>query len=162
MYDNLHLTIARHPSETDERMMIRVLAFILHASEHLEFTKGLSADDEPELWQKSFADEIELWVELGQPDEKRLRKACAKSKQVVLYSYGGRTADSWFDSIKNKLSRLTNLQVFMLPESVTQNLSAMANRGMQLQCTIEDGEVWLSDMQHEIRFNPQLIFGEVR
>lgn len=160
LYDTLNLTLARHPSETDQRLMIRLLAFVLHNSDKLEFTKGLCADDEPELWQKNYADEIELWIELGQPDEKRLRKACAKAQQVVLYCYGGRTADIWFETIQNKLTRFDNLKVVILPEEITQTLAAMANRGMQLQCTIEDAEIWLSDMQQEVRFIPQQVFGD--
>lgn len=157
VYDSLHLTIARHPSETDERMMVRLLAFVLHASEHLQFTKGLCADDEPEIWQKSYADEIELWIDLGLPDEKRIRKASARAQQVVLYTYGGSAADIWFKAIKNKLTRFENLKIIALPEEVTGPLSNMASRGMQLQCTIEDGEIWLSDMQQEVRFVPNII-----
>src|SRR5680860_958910 len=96
-YADHQLTLAQHPSENDERMMIRLLAFALNAREGLEFTKGLSTDDEPELWQKSLSDEIELWIELGLPDESRLRKACNRSKQVILYTpYGGtRTSPNW-------------------------------------------------------------------
>src|SRR5690242_18259904 len=84
-YGDHALTIARHPSETDERMMVRVFAFARHAHERLQFTKGLSADDEPDLWQKSLSDEIELWIDVGQPDEKRVRKACNRSQRVALY-----------------------------------------------------------------------------
>lgn len=84
-YQEHPLTIAQHPSETNERMMVRLLAFALNADERLEFTKGLSADDEPELWNKNYSDEIELWIELGQPDEKRIRKACGRSRQVIIY-----------------------------------------------------------------------------
>ena len=90
-YNDLTLTIAQHPSETDERMMVRLLAFALHASEGLKFTEGISAeDDEPDIWQKNMSGEIEIWIEVGLPDEKRIRKACNRAKQVYLYPYGGK------------------------------------------------------------------------
>ncbi|MCP3669955.1 MAG: YaeQ family protein, partial [Gammaproteobacteria bacterium] len=84
-YQNYAFTIARHPSETDERMLARLLAFSMHAEESLTFTKGLSTDDEPDLWQKSLSGEIELWIDLGQPDEKRIRRACGRARQVVVF-----------------------------------------------------------------------------
>ncbi|MEY3107624.1 MAG: hypothetical protein RIT35_1802, partial [Pseudomonadota bacterium] len=89
-YQPHNLTIALHPSETEERMMVRLLAFLLNANEYLQFTKGLSADDDPDLWQKSLTDDIELWIDIGMPDEKRIRKACSKTDNVIIYSYGGR------------------------------------------------------------------------
>ncbi|WP_230369927.1 YaeQ family protein [Paludibacterium denitrificans] len=95
-YASHNLTLAQHPSETIERLMLRLTAFALHASDTLSFTRGLCADDEPELWQKNYSDEIELWIDLGEPDEKRLKKACSRAEQVVLYSYGGRASEVWW------------------------------------------------------------------
>ena len=144
-YADHHLTLARHPSETDERMMCRLLAFALNASESLQFTKGLSTDDEPELWQKSLSDEIELWVELGLPDESRLRKACNRSRQVILYTYGGRAVPLWWEKHQNKLNRFNNLTIINLPAEPLEALAAMAQRNMSLQCTIQDGDVSIGD-----------------
>ena len=90
VYGDFSLTIARHPSETDERMMLRVIVFAPHAHERLEFGKGISTDDEPDLWLRTLSNEIDLWVELGTPNERRLRKACGRSAEVILYCYGGR------------------------------------------------------------------------
>jgi uncharacterized protein YaeQ len=90
------LTLARHPSETEERLMVRLLAFALYADERLEFGKGLSADDEPDLWRKDYSGDIQQWIELGQPDEARIRKACGRAEQVVVINYGGRAADVWW------------------------------------------------------------------
>ncbi len=95
-YGEHQLTLARHPSETDERMMVRLFAFALHADENLNFTKGLCADDEPDLWQKSLTGEIALWIDVGLPDERRVRKACGRAEKVCLYLYGGRAADLWW------------------------------------------------------------------
>lgn len=139
------LTLARHPSETDERMMVRLLAFALHADERLNFTKGLCADDEPELWQMSLTNEIELWIEVGLPDERRLRKACSRAHQVVLYNYGGRSAELWWQRNAQTLQRYKNLSVIDLPDAACQQIVALVQRNMQLQCTIQDGEIWLSN-----------------
>ena len=139
------LTLARHPSETDERMMVRLLAFALHADEELSFTKGLSSDDEPDLWLKSLSDEIELWIDVGQPDEKRIRKACGRAKQVIIYCYSSRSAEIWWEQNRSKLQRCSNLKVIHISKDASKQLANLAQRNMQLQCTIQDGQVWLAD-----------------
>lgn len=146
------LTMARHPSETDERMMVRLLAFALHANEHLNFTKGLCVDDEPDLWQKSLSNEIELWIDVGLPDERRVRKACNRAKQVCLYLYGGRGADLWWQRNSDKLQRFANLCVIEFPEVASKILTNFVQRNMQLQCTVQEGEIWMSggDSTHNI------------
>lgn len=150
-YGGHQLTIARHPSENDERMMVRVLAFALNASESLSFTKGLCDTDEPDIWQKDLTGAIELWIELGQPDEKRLRQICGKSNQVLLYCYNGRTAEIWWDQIKNKALRLDNLKVFNIVASEVQALGRLAQRSMQLQCTVQEGQIWLADQNESVQ-----------
>jgi uncharacterized protein YaeQ len=142
-YQSHGLTIARHPSETDERMMVRVLAFARHAHEALTFAKGLSDTDEPDIWRKDLTGAIELWVEVGQPEEKRILKACGRADQVVLYTYGGHGATIWWNQIASKLARLKNLTVISLASATTQALAELAQRSMQLQCTIQDGDIWL-------------------
>jgi uncharacterized protein YaeQ len=144
-YQDHALTLARHPSETDERMMVRLLAFALHAHEYLEFGQGMTADDEADLWLKDLTGSIELWIDVGIPDEKLIRKACGRSKQVIVYAYGGRVADMWFAQNSKQFERLTNLTVFNLPVESTRAIAQLAQRNMQLQCTIQDGQVWLSD-----------------
>jgi uncharacterized protein YaeQ len=142
-YDGHILTIARHPSETDERMMVRILAFILHADQALSFGKGLSAEDEPDLWQKDLTGAIDLWIEVGQPDEKRLLKACGRSARVVVYSYSS-TSHIWWGQIASKVARAKNLAVFNLHAATSQALAALAKRSMQLQCSIQDGQLWIN------------------
>ena len=142
-YYQLHeLTVAQHPSENDFRFMIRLIAFMANASESLNFTKGLSSDDEPELWQKSLTDETDLWIELGQPDEKRIRKACGRSKQVIIYTYHEGKAKVWWEQQKSKLARFDNLNVLHIN---AVGAETMIKRSMQLQCNIQDGEIYLSD-----------------
>ena len=141
-YQLLELTVAQHPSENDLRFMIRLIAFMANASESLSFTKGLSSDDEPELWQKSLTDEIDLWIELGQPDEKRIRKACGRAKQVIIYTYHEGKAKVWWEQQKSKLARFNNLKVFHINAN---GVEEMVKRSMQLQCNIQDGEIYLSD-----------------
>ena len=143
-YETHKLTIAKHPSETDERMTVRLLAFALNAHEQLEMTKGISTDDEPDIWQKSLSDELELWIALGLPSDKVVRQSCAKAQKVVIYTYGGRTADVWWDKIQNSTSRFDNLQVMALSEQSTSELAGLADRSMKLQVNIQDGDVMVS------------------
>jgi len=141
-YQSHELTVAQHPSETDLRFMIRLIAFMLNASESLSFTKGLSSDDEPDLWQKTLTDDIQLWIDLGQPDEKRIRKACGRAEQVIIYTYHERKAKPWWEQQQEKLNRFNNLSVYQIN---AQGVDSMVKRSMQLQCNIQDGEIYLSD-----------------
>ena len=141
-YQQHELHIAMHPSETEFRLMVRIIAFAMNAHEQLVFTKGLGADDEPELWCKSLSDEVELWIDFGQVDEKRIRKACGRSKQVKVYTYQDRKARMWWDQNRQKLSRHTNLRVFHVDAEGAEEL---VNRTMQLQCSIDDGAMYLGD-----------------
>ena len=142
-YEVHKLTVAKHPSETDERLMVRLLAFALNAHEQLELTKGLSTDDEPDIWQKSLSGELELWVALGLPSEKIVRQSCGKAKKVIVYSYG-RTADVWWEKIKNSTTRFDNLEVVRFSETDTRDLGNLASRSMKLQVNIQDGDVMVS------------------
>lgn len=151
-YDGHTLTIARHPSETDERMMVRILAFVLHANEALAFGKGLSADDEPDLWQKDLTGAIDLWIEVGQPDDKRIMKACGRSNRVIIYSYSS-MSNIWWNQIANKVDRAKNLSVFNLPAATSQALAKLAQRNMQLQCTIQDAQVWINGEGESIQID---------
>ena len=133
------LTLARHPSETEERLMVRLIAFAIFASDTLTFGKGLSDEEEPDLWQKDLTGAIELWIELGLPDERVLRKACGRSNQVALILYGGRTADMWWNQNSQALLKLNNLTVINLPD--TEELANAATRNMNISCTIQDNEM---------------------
>ncbi len=139
------LTIARHPSETEERMMVRVLAFALHADEALSFGRGVGTEDEPALWQRDLTGTIDLWIEIGQPDEKTLRQACGRSKQVIVYVYGASSAEVWWANQSPSLDRLKNLAVTLLPMESIRALAGMARPTMQLQWTIQDGHIWIAD-----------------
>ncbi|AKJ43017.1 YaeQ family protein [Pragia fontium] len=162
VYSDTGLTLAQHPSETEQRMMLRLLAWICHADERLFFTKGLCADDEPELWLRNDHNGIVLWVELGLPDEKRLRKACHQSEQVVLYTYSERAAKVWWQQNQSKLEGHKNLAVYFIDDVQLKQLSSMCQRNMQLQATIQDSAVWLSDSQNncELTFETWKTFGE--
>jgi uncharacterized protein YaeQ len=156
-YHDHALTVARHPSETDERMMVRLLAFALNADETLAFGAGLSTDDEPDLWRKDLTGTIETWIDVGLPDEKRIRKACGRADQVFVYSYGGRAAELWWQQVDDKLARSNNLTVIDLPRAGTQALAKLAARNMQLQYTIQDGQVWVADDRDSVQLDPQTI-----
>ena len=149
-YQSHELTVAQHPSETDFRFMMRIIAFALNANEQLNFTKGLCVDDEPEIWQKSLTGEIELWIDFGQLDEKRIRKACGRASQVIVYTYSNKKAENWWKQIQSKLSRYKNLSVMHIEAEGVEN---MVKRNMLLQCNIQDGEVFLNDDDNTFTIN---------
>lgn len=146
-YQPHELTVAQHPSENDFRFMVRLIAFALNANEGLSFTKGLSTDDEPELWQKSLTDEIELWVDFGQVDEKRIGKACGKAKEVKIYTYSERKSSVWWKQNQQKLSRYKNLSVYHLH---AEGVEVLINRKMELQCNIDEDAMLLTDEKNSI------------
>ena len=155
-YANHTLTIARHPSETEERMMVRVIAFALHADEQLAFGGGVSTDDEPALWRKDLTGSVEEWIEVGLPEERRVRRASGVADRVFVYTYGGRGADLWWKQNATELARLANLTVVNLPYESTQALAKLAQRNMKLDCTIQEGQVWLSDGAESVAVEPQV------
>ncbi len=153
-YETHKLTVAKHPSETDERLMVRIVAFALNAHEHLEMTKGLSTDDEPDIWQKSLSGELDVWVALGLPSEKVIRQSCGKAAKVVIYPYGGRTAEMWWDKVKNSTTRFDNLRVMNFSETDTDALAKLASRTMKLQVNVQDGDVMVSVGDSIVYVNP--------
>ncbi len=141
-YQQHNLTLARHPSETEERLMVRLLAFVLYADEHLLFGNGLSEDDEPDLWQKDLTGAIERWICVGMPEEREIRKACGKAKHVVQVLYGGRTAEMWWAQNSKAVLKLDNVTIINLPE--TGQLAAAAARGLSISFTIQDQQLLVS------------------
>ncbi|HSD59767.1 MAG TPA: YaeQ family protein [Burkholderiales bacterium] len=144
-YRDHAVTLARHPSETDERMMVRLLAFVRHANEALAFGRGLSTEDEPDLWQKDLTGAIELWIDVGLPDAKESRRACGRARQVVIYAYGGRGAALWWAQSRETLERSDNLTVMNVPQEASRALAGLARRSMQFQCTLQEGHIWIGD-----------------
>lgn len=143
-YDSHVLTLARHPSETEERMMLRVLAFALYASEGLSFTRGLSTTDEPSLWEKDLTGSILTWIELGHPDERRILQASGKSQRVVVFCYGGHASHVWWQGVQTGVARAQNLNVISVNPAQVQGLAALARRNMTLHVTIEEGTALVS------------------
>lgn len=155
-YGSHALTLARHPSETDERLMVRLLAFLLNASERLAFGKGLSDDDEPDLWEKDLTGAVDKWIEVGQPDEKRLRRACGVARQVLVYPYGGNSATVWWEQNRRAILKLDKVGVINIPAEAAAALAAMTERTMQLQATLQDGELWLSNDAGSVQVVPEV------
>lgn len=155
-YADHTLTLARHPSENDERMMVRLLMFALHAQEGIAFTKGLFDVDEPDVWVKDLTGEIKLWIDTGQPDESRLRKACGRSDQVIVMCFSS-SCEIWWKQIASKLSRLDNLTVMQLPATTSQALATLVERSMQLQCMVQDGEIGISTEKTRIAVELKLL-----
>ncbi len=154
VYAQHALTLAQHPSETDERLMVRLVAFAMFADERLAFGRGLSTDNEPDLWLRSRSDDIELWIELGQPDESRIRKACGRSREVIVIGYSGRSFGLWWERNAAALARCGNLGVLELPAGTGAALAPMLRRNLQLQCLIQDGELQLISEQEMLNIAP--------
>jgi uncharacterized protein YaeQ len=149
-YGQHQLILARHPSETNERLMVRVLAFALFANEHLEFGRGLSTEDDAALWLKDYTGDVRLWIEVGLPDPRVLRKACGRADSVVVLAYGGRQADIWWTNNAAALEKLDKLSVLALDSEQSMALASLASRGMDLQCTIQDNQIWLTDGENTV------------
>ncbi|HEY9052828.1 MAG TPA: YaeQ family protein [Gammaproteobacteria bacterium] len=152
-YQDHQLTLAQHPSETEERVMIRLLAFALHADDDLAFTKGISTEDEPDLWQKDLTGHIQLWIDLGQIEEKRIKKACGKSDKAVIYTYQPRNSGPWWQQIKDKLNRFDNLEVYAIETTTPAAFDSLFHRTMQLQCNIQDNTIYLSSDDNSLELN---------
>lgn len=158
-YDTHALTIARHPSETVERMMIRVLAFAMTAHERLQFGGGVSTADEPDLWRRDLTGAIEEWIELGLPDPRRVRQACGRAGLVRVILYGGQKAGTWWEQERGGLERHRNLVVTRLLPDQTAALAALGERSGSLQCNIQDGEAWMMRGDETVHVTPQVLFG---
>jgi uncharacterized protein YaeQ len=159
LYADHALTLALHPSETEERLMVRLLAFALQvpADDHggaLQFARGLSDADDPDLWQHDLTGQLLHWVEVGQPDERRLAKACGRADRVTIYAYGS-SVPVWWAGLQNKVARLKPLEVWQILPAHSQALAALAQRSMQLQLTVQDGQAWLSDSRSTAEIVPQ-------
>ena len=153
------LTLALHPSETEERLMMRVLAHALQAPDDetdtpLVQARGLSDSDEPDLWQHARSGVLLHWIEVGLPDERRLAKACGRSRRVTVYAYAASTP-VWWKGIAERLARLANLAVWQIDAAASQALAGLAARSMQLQITVQDGLVWVGDGTHTVEIHPQ-------
>jgi uncharacterized protein YaeQ len=143
-YEEHALTLARHPSETEQRLMIRLLAFALYAGPGLSFGRGLSSDDEPDLWERDDSGEIRHWVEVGLPDERRLRRAAGRARRVTVLAYGQRSLEVWWQKQRSASAHLPALTVLALSDVDADALTRLAARNLVLQCTIQDGQVLLN------------------
>lgn len=149
IYESYKLTLARHPSENDQRMMLRLIAYALFSDEQLTFTKGISTTDEPDLWIKNYSNEIELWIELGLPDEKRIRQAHALAKQVIIFTYGDRSLEPWREQIKTSIGRFPLMKMYHIGDEQLKKLASLADKNMHLHCTIQDNDVFIgNDIQN--------------
>jgi uncharacterized protein YaeQ len=155
-YAQHNLTLAQHPSETDIRLLVRLLAFALYADERLEFGRGLSDESEPDLWQRDYVGDILLWIDLGQPDESRIRKACARARKVVVVNYGGNAADVWWSKNSAGLARFENLTVLDLDPKAIDEMLAHIQRGMRLTAMIQDEEVQLMSDSLSVTLRPRV------
>lgn len=154
LYKDLALTIAQHPSETDERMMVRLLAYVLNAEhEDLAFGRGLSNEEDPALSLKTLTDDMLMWIDVGLPDKERVKKASHKADQVLVYVYGTNNATTWWEQNSKALKQFKNVSFIKIPPEATDNMSQMVERTMQLGCSIQDGIIWLSNDNQTVEIN---------
>uniref|UniRef100_UPI00333E2DC5 YaeQ family protein n=1 Tax=Castellaniella defragrans TaxID=75697 RepID=UPI00333E2DC5 len=159
-YGSHAVTVARHPSETDERLMVRLLAYALHVDgdEGLVFTRGLSETDEPDLWRMDLTGAIRQWIEVGLPDERRLLKACGRAGEVIVFAYG-RGVEVWWAGVRNKVARARNLRVYALPAEATRALAGLAERGMTMNVNVSDRTAWVSADKGDVGVELQALMG---
>ena len=148
-YAEHQLTLACHPSETEERLMARLLVFSLSADERLVPAAGITDNDEPDFWLKDYTGAISLWIELGQPDEKRMLKACGRADSVKIYTYNPKP-ELWWNSVAEKVSKAKNLSVFAIDPASSRALQQFAGRSVEMQVTIQDGEIWVRNESCEV------------
>ncbi len=161
LYADHALTLALHPSETEERLLVRLLAFALLVPADtdrgaLQFARGLSDADEPDLWQRDLTGQLVHWVEVGQPDERRLARACGRAERVTILAYGP-AVPIWWGALENKVARLANLAVWQLPAAQARDLAALARRSMTWQVTVQDGTVWVGDEERSVELVPVVL-----
>lgn len=144
VYGDFQLTVAQHPSENDARMMARLLAFFLNAHEDLAFTRGLSSVDEPELWLKSLDGQILKWIEVGQPEPARLKKACTLADEVRVYSFG-KSAATWWNLNQDAISVNKALTVSQFPWESVETLVGLIKRTMNLTVSITENILYISN-----------------
>ena len=159
VYGDYALTVACHPSETDERLMVRLLAFALHAHERLEFGRGLGEQDDPDLWRRDLTGKVEQWIEIGLPDDRRVRKACGVADDVVVMAYGGRAAELWWGKAEPEVRRCRNLEVVVIAPATSAALAKMAAPRMDLQYMVQDGELWFSGGDARITIERSWLMG---
>jgi uncharacterized protein YaeQ len=159
-YHRYPLTLARHPSETEERLMVRLIAFALFADGALAFGAGLSDADEPDLWQRDLTGAIELWIEVGLPDEKRIRRACGRAAHVVVLAYGGGKAAIWWRQNAPALARCGNLSVFDIDADASESLARLAHRSLDAHCTIEQNQVLFGTGDDSVQFEVKALQGQ--
>jgi uncharacterized protein YaeQ len=155
-YASHALTVARHPSETTERMLVRLVAFALNAHDDLAFTKGVSSADEPDIWLKDLTGAVDLWIEVGQPTETRLLKGCARAKQVIVYCHNGHASKLWWDGAQKKLARAKNLKVVYLPIEPIRELDNDINRNITLHVNVQEQEVFISNDARQVSLTPDV------
>lgn len=154
-YDTLNLTLAQHPSETLERMMVRALAYCINAQEHLVFTKGLSDIDEPDIWARTLDDQISLWIEVGEPSVERVKKACQRAKSVRIYCFNVK-ANTWWEQSQRKISQL-KAAVFKFEWDSIQILASMVQRTMDFSVSISGDSAYVATEAGECEINWQTL-----
>jgi uncharacterized protein YaeQ len=159
VYADHQLILARHPSENDERMMVRLLAFALNVPADsrnggLEVAKGMWEPEEPELWERDLTGHIRHWIEVGQPEERRLVKASGRADRVSVYAFS-HAASLWWSGLGGRVHRAANIEAWLVPAEQSRELATLAGRSMQLQVNRQDGDIWVADGERSVQVVPE-------
>ncbi|MCL9780071.1 YaeQ family protein [Vibrio sp. S4M6] len=141
-YDNLNLTVAQHPSENNKRMLARVLAFCLNTGSSIAFTKGLSTVEEPDIWSHTLDNHIQLWIDVGEPDFERIKKASHKSEQVKIYTFNAKS-DVWWQQNQSQLTSLSKVEVYQFEHDSIEQLAQNLSRGMDLSVMVSEQSIFV-------------------
>ncbi|MDH5389027.1 MAG: YaeQ family protein [Gammaproteobacteria bacterium] len=154
-YDTLNITLAQHPSETAERMMVRVLAYCINAQEYLVFAKGMNDIDEPDIWARTLDNQITLWIDVGEPAVERIKKASRVAQALKIYCFNSKS-DVWWDQAKGKISQLkTSILRFQWAE--IQALAMLVQRTMEISVTITGDSAYVATKLGECEINWEIL-----
>ncbi|TEW47870.1 YaeQ family protein [Psychromonas algicola] len=142
VYETIVLTVAQHPSETTERMVTRILAYVLNNQEFLSFTTGLSEADDPDIWAKNYSDEFLLWVDVGEPAFDRIKKAARQAKVAKVYTFNTKSGVWWKQSQKDFAT--IKAEVYQFEFEQIQQFAALVERTMDFSITITDGVFYIA------------------
>jgi uncharacterized protein YaeQ len=159
VYETLQLTVARHPSETLDRMVMRILAFGLRYAEDLAFGRGVSATDEPDLWRREGDGRVIEWIDVGRPDAKRLIQASRKSTRCQLFVFGDR-GRRWRKAQLETMKAPANLGVAYIDDGFVASLAATADRQIAWAMTVFESAIYLTTGDTSFETTPEIWLGD--
>ena len=143
VYETLSLRVARHPSESDEFLVARLLAYCLEYTEGIEFSKGLSAADDPPIAVRDLTGTLQAWIDVGTPSVERLHRASKAAPRVAVYVH--KEHRQWLSELASaRIHRADAIALHALDQPLIAQLVARLDRRMSFPLTVADGEVFIA------------------